>query len=225
MSLALCTATSTSPSSSASSISFTNSRLVPVSDSGCVCRRSPPVLITTISTRVPPACRRVGDGVGLPQREPAAARAEPDRRRRHDAADLCAGVRIGGGARLLFGREPEQAVQRLGVGGNGRLVADRLELFGRRQQQLLDDEAGDLVDAGARLRRKPGQLRLEPQQLRLADRLEPLAQRDHRRDDVARLHPRHEPGHFAVTIASARVSSAQRRARFSLTIVCRSSML
>ena len=74
-----------------------------------------------------------------------------------------------------------------------RFVADRLELLGRRQQQLLDDQPGDLVDAGARLGRQPRQLRFEPQQLGLPDRLEALAQRDDRRDDLARLHPRSEP--------------------------------
>ena len=53
MSLLLCTARSISSLSSASSISFTNSRLPPTSDSGASCRRSPDVLMTTISARRP----------------------------------------------------------------------------------------------------------------------------------------------------------------------------
>ena len=56
MSLQLCTAKSTSPRSSASSISLTNRRLPPTSDSGASCSRSPLVLMTTISHGGPPAC-------------------------------------------------------------------------------------------------------------------------------------------------------------------------
>ena len=104
-------------------------------------------------------------------------------------------------------RQPEQPVQRVRIGRDERLVADRLQLFGRRQQQLLDDQPGDLVDAGARLGRQPGELRLEPCQLRLADRLEPLAQRHHGRDDLARLQPGANFAASSPTIASARSSS------------------
>ena len=53
MSLALCTATSMALSSSASSISLTNSRLVPTSDIGADCSRSPVVLMMTSSTSTP----------------------------------------------------------------------------------------------------------------------------------------------------------------------------
>ena len=55
MSLLLCTARSISPPSSASSISLTNSRLPPISESGRSCRRSPEVLMTTMSHATPPA--------------------------------------------------------------------------------------------------------------------------------------------------------------------------
>ena len=76
MSLLLWTARSISPASSASSISFTNSRLPPISDSGASASRSPEVLMTTISQSMP-ACvsQQRGDGVGLKERELAAARA------------------------------------------------------------------------------------------------------------------------------------------------------
>ena len=77
MSLLLCTARSISPASSASSISLTNSRLPPISDSGASASRSPDVLITTISQATPARVEQQGrDGVGLKQRELAAARAE-----------------------------------------------------------------------------------------------------------------------------------------------------
>ena len=82
-------------------------------------------------------------------------------------ADLRGAVRLGRGSSLLLRREAEQPVQRVGVRDDGRLVADRLELLGRRQQQLLDDQLRDLVDARARLGRQAGELRLEPLQLRL----------------------------------------------------------
>ena len=55
MSLLLCTARSISPRSSASSISLTNSRLPPTSDSGASCSRSPDVLMTTMRQGGPPA--------------------------------------------------------------------------------------------------------------------------------------------------------------------------
>ena len=78
MSLLLCTARSISPLSSASSISLTNRRLPPTSDSGASCRRSPDVLMTTMRHGGPPAAAmRAATVVGLPQRELAAARAEP----------------------------------------------------------------------------------------------------------------------------------------------------
>src|SRR2546425_9311136 len=52
--------------------------------------------------------------------------------------------------RLLL-REPEQSRERLGVRADRLRVAERFQLLGRCQQQLLDDEVGDLVDARARL--------------------------------------------------------------------------
>ena len=79
MSLLLWTARSISPRSSASSISLTNSRLPPTSESGASCSRSPDVLMTTMRHGGPPARRDARrDRVGLPQRELAAARAESE---------------------------------------------------------------------------------------------------------------------------------------------------
>ena len=180
-----------SSSSSASSISLTNSRLPPTSESGADCSRSPVVLMMTSSTSTPADSSRA-----------ATVRAC------HSASWLprvpmrsgeC--ISRGGSAiRAVFAAPRRTAPRRRArTGGSGRpsrrdqgLVADRLQLLGRRQQQLLDEELRDLVDAGARLGRQAGQLRLEPRQLRLADRLEPLAQRDDGRDDFARLQPRAE---------------------------------
>ena len=77
MSLLLWTARSISPRSSASSISLTNSRLPPTSDSGASCSRSPDVLMMTIRQGGPPAsAMRAATALRLPQRELAAARAE-----------------------------------------------------------------------------------------------------------------------------------------------------
>ena len=55
MSLLLWTARSMSPPSRASSISLTNSRLPPISESGASCSRSPEVLMVTIVQGGPPA--------------------------------------------------------------------------------------------------------------------------------------------------------------------------
>ena len=73
--LALCTARSMSPRSSASSISLTNRRLPPISDSGAVLQPVAGVLMMTISAAT--ARRSAGASAtacGLPQRELAAAR-------------------------------------------------------------------------------------------------------------------------------------------------------
>ena len=51
-------------------------------------------------------------------------------------------------------------VERVGVRAHAGRVVDGLELFGRREQQLLDHQPGDLVDARPRLGRQPGELRL-----------------------------------------------------------------
>src|SRR5258706_11496591 len=90
---------------------------------------------------------------------------------RLDLAALCRTLAFGLILTLVIG-EREQLRQRLGIGADGFGAAERLELLGRRQQQLLDDEVRDLVDAGARLRRERRQLEVEPLQLRAPDRLE-----------------------------------------------------
>src|SRR2546426_2747064 len=109
--------------------------------------------------------------------------------------------------RLLL-REPEQSRERLGVRADRLRVAERFQLLGRRQQQLLDDEVRDLVDARARLRRKGRHLELEPLELCAPDRLEALPQRNHGWNRAARSKPgaealdfladdRFGPRHFA----------------------------
>src|SRR5438128_3437405 len=52
---------------------------------------------------------------------------------------------IGLGRLAAGSTQAEQARQRLRVRANGLRVAQRLELLGGRQQQLLDDEMGDFV--------------------------------------------------------------------------------
>ena len=82
MSFAECTATSMRPSSSASSSSFTNTPRVPISPNGFVRSRSPAVVIGTRAISMPgapqPRCRLLG----LREREPTAAGADPEQHRR-----------------------------------------------------------------------------------------------------------------------------------------------
>ena len=63
-------------------------------------------------------------------------------------------VRVGARRASLPLFEVEQARERLGIRADGFRIAHRLELFGRRQEQLLDDEARDVVDAVAGVRRE-----------------------------------------------------------------------
>ena len=113
---------------------------------------------------------RAATALRLPQRELAAARAESKLQRRHAGMQsrhqrrvaVCsngstrpiARVRAAGSPLALGRRRPvaeaEQPRQRFGVRADGVGVAERLELLGRRQQQLLDDQVRDLVDARAR---------------------------------------------------------------------------
>ena len=69
--------------------------------------------------------------------------------------------------------QPEHARDRVRVLRGRLLVAERLELLGRREQQLLDDEVRNLVDTGARfvagLGRQARQLEVEPVELGAAD--------------------------------------------------------
>ena len=71
-------------------------------------------------------------------------------------------------------------------------------MLGRREQQLLDEQARHLVDARARLRRQAAELGLEPRELGLADAFEALPQRHDRRHDLARLQPRRKARDFLV---------------------------
>src|SRR5205823_8298155 len=121
-----------------------------------------------------------GDGARLPESELAAARAEtklagashgsalaalagarewlhsfrtPGRRR--TVSRLLGGrvvLRLVGGAGRFD--EPEQPRDRLGVRAGRFGVAYRLELLGRHEEQLLDNQMGDFVDARAHLRRE-----------------------------------------------------------------------
>ena len=88
------------------------------------------------------------DGSRLPERELAAAR--PDPQSRHETA---LGFLFSRPALLVSG-EPEEPVERVGVGDDQPLVTDRLELFGRGQQQLLDDKVRDLFDTRPRVGRQ-----------------------------------------------------------------------
>ena len=115
----------------------------------------------------------------------------------HERGALLAGAGVGSGfARCSSAAEPEQAGSAPRRRPRGRLVADRLQLFGRREQQLLDDQPGDLVDAGAGFRWQAGELGLEPQQLGLADASKRWRSATTVGMTLARLHPGHEPGHF-----------------------------
>src|SRR5437763_10281114 len=78
----------------------------------------------------------------------------------------------------LFVLQPEQPVDRFGVGSLRFLVGKRLQLFGGLEEQLLDDQPRDLVDARARFGRQRTKLAFEALQLRAANRFETLPQRD-----------------------------------------------
>src|SRR5262249_37206864 len=108
--------------------------------------------------------------------------------------DLAArrGSSLAGSRRTVGVAEIEKAGQRVGVRRRRFRIARRLELLGRRQEQFLDDEARHLVDAGARLWGKRGQLEVEPLELRSSDSLEPLTERDDCRYGPARSQPRAE---------------------------------
>ena len=121
----------------------------------------------------------------------------------------------------------EETVDGFRVGGLRLFVWKRLELLGRLEEQLLDNEAGDLVDARARVRRatRPSlpsrrcssERRIGLESLSAARRPVGTAPRD-------RCHAMNLVT-SSLTIDSARSTSAARRERFSCTIVCRSSML
>ena len=101
----------------------------------------PIVLIVTISTRRPDALR------ADPRRcAPATARggcrACPSRSARPCSRAEPSGraIRVGRRPGLFLRGQAEQPVERVRVGDDGCFVADRLQLLGRRQQQLLDDQ-------------------------------------------------------------------------------------
>ncbi len=232
MSLLLWTARSISLRSSASSISLTNSRLPPTSDSGASCSRSPVVLIVTMRQGGPPvAAIRAATALRLPEGELAAARSESEfashvATQRDGRAAGCDAERFDVALGSSGFGQPEQAGQRFGVRADRFRVAERLQLFGRRQQQLLDDEVRDFVDPRARFRRQRRQLEVEPIELGPANRFELLTKRDDGRDGAARPEPRAELVHFLRRRSLRRcATSLLRRARFSRTVACRSSML
>ena len=148
-----------SPASSASSISFTNSRLPPISDE----RR----LGQPVARRLDDDDLAVDAGVLLQQRgdgvAPETARAGcrgsrasawPSSRACVVGAPASASSPASAALGAVSSREPEQPVDRFGVGHLRFLVGQRLELLGRLEQQLLDDQPRHLVDARARLRRQ-----------------------------------------------------------------------
>ena len=153
MSLLLWTARSISPASSASSISLTNSRLPPISDSGASASRSPDVLMTTISHSTP-AWRGAAPRRRWLERARAgcrACRARSGHVRSRSGRTVLRERR----RRCVFVlRRRNRRLTRFGVGGLRLFVGQRLELLGRLEQQLLDDQPRDLVDARARLGRQ-----------------------------------------------------------------------
>ena len=163
MSLLLWTARSISSSSSASSISLTNSRLPPTSESGASCSRSPDGLddddaarqarppLRGARRRVAPAtaragCRACRAAARQPRltfsarsREASISGGRFARRAARESTNGPLRPRVVASAARCVTAEAEQARQRLGVRGQRVLIAKRLELLGRRQQQLLDD--------------------------------------------------------------------------------------
>ena len=227
MSLALCTATSMASSSSASSISLTNSRLLPTSESGAVLQ---PVAGRLDDDDLDVARRRIRavPPPSAPATAPAGCRAcRCEAARASVAADrryARSSRRLGG---RFLGAEPEQAVQGVRIGR--RSASRRATAFNCSVGVSSSFSTSSCVISSTRARASggsAGQLRLEPLQLRLADRLEALAQRDDGRDDFARLHPRAELRDlFARRSLRPAPARSMRRARFSLTIAWRSSML
>ena len=163
--------------------------------------------MTTMRQAGPPAAAmRAATVLRLPQRELAAARAESKLAWCGTAvsaaiASLAAGERLDArrrralglglvrGAACVGSARPNSRVSASEYGADRVGVAERLQLLGRRQQQLLDDQVRDLVDARAGLGRQRRQLEVEPLELGAADRLEPLPQRDDGRDRAARAQP------------------------------------
>ena len=209
-SLVLCTARSIDPASSASSISLTNRRLpahrrhvsASAASLSAIARRADDHDLAGLADRLEPARHFPR----LPQRQRAAAGADPERpsQNAHDPTNSRGPLPAGGGpgssssSSSLAIAEREQVAEGVRVRALQLLIGQRLELLGRRDQQLLDDQARDLVDAGPRLRRQPGDLRLQAIELGAADRLEALAQRDDGRHRRARARPRHEALDFLV---------------------------
>ena len=93
--------------------------------------------------------------------------------------------------RLAIVAEAEEPRQRFAVGADGIGVAERLELLGRREQELFHDQAGDFVDSRARFvrLREAGELVVEPFELGAPDVLAVLPQRDDGRHRAARSQP------------------------------------
>ena len=214
------------PSSSASSISLTNSRLTftgrlsaRVADTLAVRRcigRSRRFIAGgadhhDLAGRSAGFSNQARHRVRLPQRQRAAARANP-----HWSADS---------AILLV--EREQPAQRVGVLRPRACVSPAF--FNCSVGCSSSFSTISRVISSTRARASggsAGQLRLEPFELRLADRLESLPQRDDRRNGFARSLPGRELLHFVVDDLFGAADFARRASRrFSRTIACRSSML
>src|SRR5262249_59452088 len=89
-----------------------------------------------------------------------------------------------------------EARQRLGVRLDGVRIANRLQLLGRCEQQLLDNQVRDLVHARASVWRQRRQLEVQSLELGPADVLESLTERDDGGNRAARSEPRAEPIDF-----------------------------
>src|SRR5204862_6717562 len=83
---------------------------------------------------------------------------------------------------LLVLLQLEESIDRFRVGGLRLFVRKRLQLVGRLDEQLLDDQPRDVVDSRTRLRRERAKLALEALKLRHTDRFESLPQCDDGRD-------------------------------------------
>src|SRR4051812_10843028 len=86
-------------------------------------------------------------------------------------------VLVGGLGALRLLLEIEQARQCFRIRADHVRIVDRLQLLGRRQQQFLDDQPRDVVDAAPGVWRQRGG---QAFQLRSSNRFEPLAKRDDR---------------------------------------------
>ena len=171
-----------------------------MSDSGASCSRSPSVLITTISQGATPrasrraltvlACHNASALPRVPMRHVVVIGAS--RPRGGGVSARAASV----GRRILVEREEAPQGGRAGI--HRLVIVDGLELFGGREEQLFDHQAGDLVDAGTRVGSEAGEPGREALQFGLTHAFESCAQRHDGRDRGPRSEPAIPGGDFVV---------------------------